>query len=154
MDCPAPNSPETYVGYARAVRFGSPGGLTQGQAVKYAYPSALSANQWALQGRWLVEREEAVLADSGGALAFRFRARDLHLVLAPASDGHPVRFRVLLDGAAPGADHGADTDSDGYGVVREQRLYQLIRQSTPGRERTFTIEFLDQGVRAYAFTFG
>ena len=73
---------------------------------------------------------------------------------APSADGHPVRFRVLLDGAAPGADHGADTDSEGYGVVREQRLYQLVRQSGAARERTFTIEFLDAGVRAYAFTFG
>jgi thiol-disulfide isomerase/thioredoxin len=147
-------SPETYVGYARAERFDSPGGLKQGQAADYAYPSAIATNQWALQGRWLVDKEEAVLAGSGGALAFRFRARDLHLVLAPSADGHPVRFRVLLDGAPPTADHGADTDSEGYGVVREQRLYQLIRQSTPGQERTFTIQFLDEGVRAYAFTFG
>jgi thiol-disulfide isomerase/thioredoxin len=147
-------SPETYVGYARAERFVSAGGLTQGQPASYAYPSALATNQWALQGRWLADREQAVLQQSGGGIAFRFRARDLHLVLAPQLDGHPVRFRVLLDGVPPGADHGADTDSDGYGVVREQRLYQLVRQSTPERERTFTIQFLDDGVQAYAFTFG
>ena len=148
------HSPETYVGYARAERFGAAAGLTQGQPATYAYPSVLASNQWALQGRWLVDREDAALQGSDGGLAFRFRARDLHLVLAPSADGHPVRFRVLLDGAAPGADHGADTDSEGYGVVREQRLYQLVRQSGAARERTFTIEFLDAGVRAYAFTFG
>jgi cytochrome c biogenesis protein CcdA/thiol-disulfide isomerase/thioredoxin len=153
-DAASAHSPETYLGYARAERFGSPGGLKQGQAVDYSYPSSLATNQWALQGRWLVDKEEAVLAGSGGAVAFRFRGRDLHLVLAPSADGHPVRFRVLLDGAPPAADHGADTDSDGYGVVREQRLYQLIRQSVPGQERSFTIQFPDEGVRAYAFTFG
>jgi hypothetical protein len=95
-----------------------------------------------------------VLEDSGGSVAFRFYARDLHLVLAPAADGRAVRYRVLLDGAVPGADHGSDIDSEGNGIIREQRLYQLIRQASPVRERTFTIQFLDPGAQAYAFTFG
>jgi hypothetical protein len=65
-----------------------------------------------------------------------------------------VRFRVLLDGQPPGADHGADTDASGVGSVTAHRLYQLVRQKTPARERTFEIEFLDPGVQAFAFTFG
>ena len=90
----------------------------------------------------------------GGRITMRFRARDLHLVLGPATDGKPVRFRVTLDGEAPGADHGMDVDDAGEGTVREQRLYQLIRQSGDIGDRTFTIEFLDPGVQAFAFTFG
>jgi hypothetical protein len=85
---------------------------------------------------------------------FRFFARDLHLVVGPASSGKPVRYRVLLDGAAPGSNHGADIDADGRGVIREQRLYQLIRQSGDVREHQFSIEFSDDGVQAYSFTFG
>jgi hypothetical protein len=85
---------------------------------------------------------------------YRFNARDLHLVLGPAADGRPIRFRMTIDGEAPGADHGTDADTNGQGVVNEQRLYQLVRQNGAVSDRTFEIEFLDPGVQAYAFTFG
>jgi len=65
-----------------------------------------------------------------------------------------VRFRVLIDGKAPGAAHGSDIDEQGYGTVSEQRLYQLIRQPKPIADRLFEIEFLDAGAEAFAFTFG
>ena len=120
----------------------------------YAAPANLTLNQWALQGDWLVNPEHATLEKSGGGVQFHFLARDLHLVLGPAKDGRPVRFRVLLDGKAPADDHGADIDAKGDGTVREQRLYQLIRQSNDVREHDFSIQFLDDGVTAYAFTFG
>jgi cytochrome c biogenesis protein CcdA/thiol-disulfide isomerase/thioredoxin len=147
-------SPETYVGYRRADNFASPGGFSQDQAHVYSVPSALKLNQWALGGSWNVDPEKAVLGASGGKIEFRFYARDLHLVLGPGSGGKPVRFRVTLDGAAPGANHGADTDSSGAGVIDGQRLYQLIRQSGDVGEHVFAIEFLDPGVQAYSFTFG
>lgn len=85
---------------------------------------------------------------------YRFHARDLHLVLGPAADGKPVRFKVTIDGQAPGDAHGADIAPDGSGTVTEQRLYQLVRQPGAVQDRTFTIEFLDPQVSAYAFTFG
>jgi thiol-disulfide isomerase/thioredoxin len=147
-------SPETYVGYRRAENFASPRGFAQDQAHTYSAPAALKLNQWALGGSWNVDPEKAVLGTSGGKLEFRFYARDLHLVLGPGSGGKPVRFRVTLDGAAPAASHGADTDSSGAGVVDGQRLYQLIRQSGDVGEHVFSIEFLDPGVQAYSFTFG
>ncbi|HEX3951063.1 MAG TPA: cytochrome c biogenesis protein DipZ [Steroidobacteraceae bacterium] len=147
-------SPETYVGYRRADNFASPGGLVQDNAHAYAPPAALKLNQWALIGSWNVDPEKAVLGAVHGKIEFRFFARDLHLVLGPASDGKAVRFRVMLDGAAPGASHGADTDSSGAGVVDRQRLFQLIRQSGDVGEHVFSIEFLDSGVQAYSFTFG
>jgi len=146
-------SPETYVGYQRAENFGSVGGFAQDRPKLYAAPGALTLNQWALAGTWTVDPEKAVLGAAPGKIEFRFLARDLHLVLGPGG-GKPVRFRVLLDGAAPAASHGADTDADGQGAVTEQRLYQLIRQSGDVREHVFSIEFLDPGVQAYSFTFG
>jgi thiol-disulfide isomerase/thioredoxin len=147
-------SPETYVGYGRAEHFNSAGGFGQDRVKAYAFPSRLALNQWALSGRWTVDREKAVLSTAPGKIEFRFLARDLHLVLGPGSDGKPVRFRVLLDGQAPAASHGADTDENGQGAVTEQRLYQLIRQSGDVREHVFSIEFPDAGVQAYSFTFG
>lgn len=116
-------------------------------------PASFDLNNWALVGRWKVEPQRSVSQLPGGKIAFRFRARDLHLVLGSAS-GKPVRFRILLDGKAPGADHGMDIDAAGNGQVTNQRLYQLLRQKDPRRERLFTIEFLDPGAEAYAFTFG
>ena len=146
-------SPETYVGYQRAENFTSVGGFAQDRPKLYAAPGTLTLNQWALAGTWAVDPEKAVLRAAPGKIEFRFFARDLHLVLGPGG-GKPVRFRVLLDGAVPAASHGADTDAGGQGVVTEQRLYQLIRQSGDVREHVFSIEFLDPGVQAYSFTFG
>jgi cytochrome c biogenesis protein CcdA/thiol-disulfide isomerase/thioredoxin len=147
-------SPETYIGYQRAANFASPGGAVRDQSSTYRTPPQLALNEWALSGSWRVAGEEAVSSGAPAAIVFRFHARDLHLVLGPGDGGHPVRFRVTLDGRAPGADHGSDVHPDGTGTVREQRLYQLLRQSNAAGEHTFTIEFLDPGVQAYAFTFG
>ncbi len=147
-------SPETYIGYQRAESFQSPGGIVRDRRQLYATPATLGPNEWALAGAWTVEPERAVLGAAGGRIVFRFHGRDLHLVLGPGEDGTPVRFRIRLDGALPGRDHGVDLDADGFGTISSQRLYQLIRQSDPGRERSFEIEFLDPGVQAFAFTFG
>lgn len=147
-------SPETYVGYARAENFANTGVLLKDQPNTYAAPSPLQLNQWGLGGVWTVEREKAVLDSVPGRIVFRFHARDLHLVLGPTADGKPVRFRVLLDGRAPGENRGVDVDATGAGTVNSQRLYQLIRQSGAVQDRTFTIEFQDAGVQAFSFTFG
>src|SRR3954451_10402137 len=145
-------SPETYVGYARAERFASPGGFVHDGAKAYA-GSHLGLNDWSLNGEWLDSRQSARSLSAGGQVSFRFHARDLHLVLG-SSTGKPVRFKVTLDGQAPGQDAGVDAAADGSGTVKEQRLYQLVRQKGTVRDRTFTITFLDPGVEAFAFTFG
>ncbi|HAF45879.1 MAG TPA: cytochrome C biogenesis protein [Gallionellaceae bacterium] len=144
-------SHETYLGYARQENFASPEEIRLDVAGKYSAPRRLELDQWALSGTWLVSEESALLKKRGGAISFHFRGRDLHLVLGADK---PLRFRVTLDGAAPGKHHGVDTDAAGNGVIREQRLYQLIRQSGAVRDRIFRIEFLDEGAEAFAFTFG
>ena len=147
-------SPESYIGYLRSVNFASPGHASRDQAQEYRVPEVLRLNHWALAGNWTVGRQAAVPNAPGGRIAHRFHARDLHLVLAPASDARPVRFRILLDGRPPGTAHGVDVDERGEGTVTEPRLYQLIRQSPPIAEHTFEIDFLEPGVHAYVFTFG
>ena len=117
-------------------------------------PAQLPRNQWALSGDWTVKSEPALLNKPNGRIVYGFRARDVHLVMGPATPGTSVRFRVTIDGEPPGEAHGLDVDAQGNGTVTEQRLYQLIRQPKPVADRQFEIEFLDPGVEAFAFTFG
>ena len=147
-------SPENYLGYERTENFASPNGAVLDTRHVYAAPARLRLNHWALAGTWTVKRQAIVLHQAEGRITYRFHARDLHLVMAPTAPGGPIRFRVLVDGQAPGAAHGTDVDGQGNGTVTGPRLYQLIRQPSPISERTFEITFLDPGVQAYAFTFG
>ena len=142
------------MGYERTENFASPGGVVLDQPRVYAAPAHFSLNEWALAGEWTVKREATVLNEPNGRIAYRFHARDLNLVMGPAARGTSVRFRVFLDGQAPGETAGSDVDEQGHGTVSEQRLYQLIRQPKPIADRQFEIEFLEAGVEAYAFTFG
>jgi cytochrome c biogenesis protein CcdA/thiol-disulfide isomerase/thioredoxin len=147
-------SPETYIGYARSDRFASAGGQARDAAKDYSLPERPGFNDWGLGGRWTVGPQSATSLEAGARIAFRFHARDLHLVLGPTADGKPVRFKVTIDGRAPGADAGGDVKPDGSGIVTGERLYQLIRQDGEVKDRTFEIVFLDPGVRAFSFTFG
>jgi cytochrome c biogenesis protein CcdA/thiol-disulfide isomerase/thioredoxin len=147
-------SPETYVGFARSENFASPGGAVSDSPHVYSIGDLKQLNDWGLSGDWTIGGQSATLNKTDGAISFRFHARDLHLVLGPSASGKPVRFRVTVDGSAPGESHGDDVNADGEGVVSDHRLYQLVRQSGPVMDRTFTIQFLDPDVQAYAFTFG
>ncbi|MBX9843171.1 MAG: thioredoxin family protein [Xanthobacteraceae bacterium] len=147
-------SPENYVGFERSENFASPGGAVPDKPRMYERPAQLRLNQWALSGDWTVKHETAALNKAGGSITYRFHARDLHLVMGPATAGAPVKFRVRIDGQPPGAAHGGDVDEQGTGTVTEQRLYQLIRQPGPIADRQFEIEFLAPGAEAFAFTFG
>jgi hypothetical protein len=146
-------SPETYLGYEQGRNFASPGGVGFDEPRTYAVPDPLPLNTWALSGDWTIARGASLLNGSEGRLAFRFGARDVHLVMGPATRGASVPFRVLLDGEPPGPAHGLDVDRQGYGTLSKQRLYQLIRLARAG-ERTFEITFLEPGAEAYCFTFG
>ncbi len=147
-------SPETYIGYRQAQNFASLEKLHKDSIQTFSTPAKLSLNHWGLSGSWNINAESAVLQAVHGKIVFRFHSRDLHLILAPAKDGKPVRFKVTLDGAAPGENCGVDAAPDGTGEVHEPRLYQLIRQKGSIVDRTFEIEFLDPGVQALDFTFG
>jgi cytochrome c biogenesis protein CcdA/thiol-disulfide isomerase/thioredoxin len=149
------NSPETYIGFQRARNFGSSGGLVRSAAHTYVAPTLAPAlNEWRLSGNWTVSPEYATLNAADGGIVFRFHARDLHVVMGPASGSGPIHFKVTLDGAPPGENHGVDIDAAGQGAVTDQRLYQLVRQTGSIADHTFEIQFLDPGLQAYSFTFG
>ncbi len=147
-------SPENYVGYARTEGFASPGGLKADTRHGYKAPHRLALNGWALAGEWTAKAQSVALGGANGSIAYRFHARDLHLVMGPAAAGTPVRFRIRIDGLPPGAAHGLDVDAAGNGTVTEPRLYQLVRQPGAIADRQFEIEFPEAGVEAFAFTFG
>jgi hypothetical protein len=146
-------SPETYLGYAQGQNLHSPGGVAYDEAHSYVAPESLQLNTWALGGNWTIEERASVLNEAGGRIAFRFHARDVHLVLRSRARTF-VPFRVLIDGEAPGAAHGLDVDEAGRGTLIQPRLYQLVREPGSITDRIFEIEFLDEGVEAYVFTFG
>jgi thiol-disulfide isomerase/thioredoxin len=146
-------TPETYLGYGRSDRFSSPNGVSFDTRRAYELPDNLRVNHWALRGDWTIGGESAVLCAAGGSIACRFHARDSHLVLYAATQT-PIPFRVLLDGGAPGPSHGIDVNADGNGVLRDGRLYQLVREQDVVKERTLEITFHEPGAKAYAFTFG
>ena len=146
-------TPETYLGHARSEHFASPERALFPGRRAYAFPERLDVNDWALAGAWTIGRERAVLDEPGGSIAFRFHARDAHLVLS-AGAREPIPFRVLLDGEPPGASHGVDVDESGHGVLGDGRLYQLVRVHGAVRDRTLEITFLEAGAEAYVFTFG
>jgi thiol-disulfide isomerase/thioredoxin len=145
-------TPETYLGYGRSERF-TPADDAPVESRAYELPKQLQVNHWALAGDWSIGRESVVLDHAGGSIAFRFHARDGHLVLSAGARSQ-IPFRVLLDGEAPGPSAGVDVDQDGNGAIRDGRLYQLVRQHDGVRERTLEINFHGSGAEAYAFTFG
>ncbi len=147
-------SPETYLGYEQAQNFASPGDAAFDEPRTYVVPDSLKLNHWALSGDWTVESRASVLNRADGRIAFRFHARDVHLVMAPRARDTSVPFSVLVDGEPPGAAHGLDVDQRGHGTLSQQRLYQLIRERRSITDRTFEITFLAPGVEAYVFTFG
>jgi thiol-disulfide isomerase/thioredoxin len=147
-------SPENFLGYDRTQGFVSPGGITPDKQVQYKVPSRLKLNQWALSGEWIMGKENVRLSQGQGRLIYCFHARDLNIIMGPVKAGTLIKFRVLIDGNPPGPVHGLDVDSNGNGIVTEQRMYQIIRQAGSIKDRIFQIEFSDPEVEVYDFTFG
>jgi thiol-disulfide isomerase/thioredoxin len=147
-------SPETYLGYGQATGMASPDGLRSDESHDYAPPSSLRLNQWAPAGGWAISRRAATATAPNARLAIRFQARDVNLVMGPATRGTAIPFRVSIDGQPATGAPGTDLNTDGTGTVAEQRTYQLIRQPAPISERVVEIEFRDPGVELFCFTFG
>jgi len=147
-------SPENFLGYERTEGFASSGGVINDTPTLYSAPQQLHLNQWALSGEWNIGKERVLSSKSGGKIIYRFHARDLHLIMGPSKPGSSIKFRVLIDGKPPGAAHGLDVDDNGNGIVTEQRMYQLIRQTGSIADTEFEIEFFEPDVEVYDFTFG
>jgi hypothetical protein len=144
---------ETYVGYAKAFNFASRAGLRRDAPARYDAPQSLGLNQWGLGGGWNAGEEFATTTGAGAAIVFRFHARDLHCVVGRDAQS-PIPFLVTIDARPLGDDRGVDVDASGNGLLDEDRMYQLVRQTRPIVDRTVEVTFAAPGARAYVFTFG
>jgi len=147
-------SPESYLGFQQAQSFASPGGIAAERSRVYQVPDRLALNEWALSGEWTIGPESAVSRGPNARIAFRFHARDVHLVIGPADPGSAIGFRVFVDGRPATDAHGSDVGADGTGKVDFPRMYQLVRQRGSIESRLFEIEFEAPGGEAFCFTFG
>ena len=147
-------SPESYLGFQQAQSFASPGGIAAERSRVYQVPDRLALNEWALSGEWTIGPESAVSRAPNARIAFRFHARDVHLVMGPADPGSAIGFRVFVDGRPTTEAHGSDVGADGTGKVDFPRMYQLVRQRGSIESRLFEIEFEAPGGEAFCFTFG
>ena len=147
-------SPESYLGFQQAQSFASPGGIAAERSRVYQVPDRLAHNEWALSGEWAIGPESAVSKAPNARIAFRFHARDVHLVMGPADPGSAIGFRVFVDGRPATDAHGSDVGADGTGKVDFPRMYQLVRQRGSIESRLFEIEFEAPGGEAFCFTFG
>jgi thiol-disulfide isomerase/thioredoxin len=147
-------SPESYLGYEQASGFEGGGPSAWDKPHTYSARAHIRLNRWTLTGNWTVRSDASALNSPNGRVAYQFHARDVNLVMGPAKKGATVRFRVFLDGEIAATAHGVDVDVAGNGTVVQQRMYQLIRQPGPIRDRRFEIEFLDAGAEVFCFTFG
>lgn len=143
---------EIVLGYRQGQAFASPELLVEDEPELYSSPEHLKLNQWALAGVWAITGNCARLESTIGQVTFRFRGRDLHLELGLANDRPPIRFQLLVDGHPPSAQPGVDVTADGHGTVTSRRSYYLVGQQLPAQDHTVEIEFLDDGVEAFAFT--
>ena len=147
-------SPETYLGYGQSSGFVAEDSEFYDRSHVYEGARGLRVNSWNLTGDWTLAQHAAVLNEAGGRITFAFHARDVNLVMGPATAGASIPFRVSLDGHPVDGANGTDVDADGRGVLTDQNTYQLIRQSGEIDDSIFEIEFLEAGAEAYCFTFG
>jgi len=137
----AGQTPETYLGYGRAARFGGASPLVRDRKTLYLFPATLPANNWALSGAWEIQREKIVSGEKGSALRLNFTAQKAFLVLGPAA-GKPLHATLRLNGKPAGTI-----------TVDRHTLYELADQKTFGGG-LLEIEADAPGLEAYAFTFG
>ncbi len=146
-------SPETYLGYERldSSRFQSKEDYATDKETDFTLKTeTLSKNDFAYLGKWLVGDQRA-MPKQGAKLEFNFESQEVYLVMRSSKQGNQVK--VLLDGKPIAADIAGEDVKDGMVTVVEDRLYKLVK--LPKNENhTLSLEFTEDGVEVYAFTFG
>ncbi len=144
-------TPETYLGYARADSFSGKEAVSRDRDKVYQFPSFLAEGEWALEGQWKVQSEQIVATGNDGALRINFKARKVFLVLGSAT-GKPIQVSIRLNGEAVGTKAGKDAPG-GLLTIDHNTLYELIDQGKP-RNSLLEIKANSPGLEVYAFTFG
>jgi len=143
-------TPELYLGNWRIAHFSSPEKIQERQVVSYTKPAQLASNTFAFTGNWMVGNQHAN-PSGDSVLDLNFESREVFLVMRPKNG--PGKLRVHLDGKLVDASNKGEDVIDGVVTVDVDRLYKLIKLSQPARH-ILTLEFLDDNLELYAFTFG
>lgn len=139
--------PEIYLGYGRIDHFRSPEAIKQNAFGTYTVPKNLGNNELAYEGKWAVMEEHAN-PQKGSKLYLNFEAKEVFLVMRTKSV--PAKVKVYVDDKIQ---FFGEDNIDGTVTVSKDTLYKLINLDTPGKH-TLRLEFEDNNVELFAFTFG
>ncbi len=139
-------TPELYLGYGRMQYFDSPEQVST-KSTNYSRPTSLKNNYFAYQGNWVISSEFAA-PSKGAKLYVNFEAREVFLVARPKNGTSSIRIKINGKVGEFGEDN-----NNGTVLIDSDRLYKLIKLTTPGRHE-LEIEFDDDNVEVFAFTFG
>ena len=129
---PSLRSPENYTGYERTENFASPAAPVPGQPHVYTVPARAGAQPVGPVGDWTMGGEATTLNAASGQLACRFHARDLNLVMGPATPATSSAVpRAASTGSHPARRTAATPTATATARSPQQRVYQLIRQPGP-----------------------
>lgn len=147
-------TPEVYLGYARANLYAGTPKLARDYAREYFYGDELSRNHWSLQGQWLVSSESIRAMRAKAAIKLVFIAKQVYAVMG-VQGAEPVKATILLNGKPLTSEQGKDVDANSELTVSKHDLYHLLDLSKTDIDSA-TIEIIAQapGMEMYTFTFG
>jgi cytochrome c biogenesis protein CcdA/thiol-disulfide isomerase/thioredoxin len=143
-------TPETYLGYARANTSLSPS-VSKDADADYHFSSTLISNAWALQGGWRVAADKIVATKANAALKIQFNARYVFIVMGSGTK-KPISVSLRLNGKPVNADK-ATAVENGRLVVNTYALYQILALPKFG-SGILEITAAEPGLELYTFTFG
>ena len=143
------NSPETYFGSGRNEYLAN--GMPQVAGLQtLTIPQSTQSNQLYLEGSWDFKSEYAQSISAAARVLYKYSAKNVYMV---ASSDAGVKLKILRDGQPIGAVAGSDVAADGTVTIKENRLYNLVKEAGYG-QHTLEIEIEGPGLKAFTFTFG
>ncbi|MFZ4763089.1 MAG: cytochrome c biogenesis protein DipZ [Alphaproteobacteria bacterium] len=134
-------TPETYLGYDRSAHIDPQTTIKRNQIANYSYPNLLPNHHWALQGKWLVGEDNITAMEKNAGLRLHFTAQKVFLVLG-SKNNRPITVHVSLNG-----------EKKPDITVSKHDVY-LLTEQTDMINGTLEIKAEEEGLEAYAFTFG
>lgn len=139
----AMQTPETYLGYARAQHYYGAALLENNTVTNYHYPDLLPTDGWALSGNWTATADKIVAASAGAAVKLHFAASRVYAVMGVTNT--PVKVLTTLK-TSSGVSKSTVT-------VKQHQLYELVHWQAAG-EGELELTANSPGLEIYTFTFG
>ena len=145
-------SPETYIGSNR-MQYQYPLNTVGNGTGTFPTQKSVPLDHFAFGGKWTIAPDSGT-AYSGSTLDYHFNASDVYVILRPPLGAKSSRVQVLFNGK-PFVSGSVGSDVvNGIVTVDSDRLYNIFHEPSNVIEGTLTLKFLDEGTRAYTYTFG